>query len=227
MRLRKRMDKGARVPPHRTLAVAMACMSVVGAVRASEPSPGVAEVIRGGKPLWLASSKNPAQYVGATQESVPVALGRDSSPLKKLAAQVLGTRYPCAALALTLFDPPNGLETRWELVVDGVPTPKTAALIAANADQREIYESMPALGSLPFDPTRAMRLSMRIDTHATEPEISVSTIACKVIESGGFDLQVFEPSIRFVWNTYGAKLTGLYEVSATTAATASTTMGGK
>lgn len=220
MQIRERQSEGAGLAHGmRGLVVALGtCFSMTPAVNASDVNATGREPIAS-PPLWLASLSSPLHATASVTEPTspavradqPVTLGSSSSSVKQLAARVLANRYPCAAVALTLFDPPQTRDSRWYFMLDGAPTPATAALIASNADPRQIEESIRELGSTPYDPDSRLEVSMRIVTQPLASDASISTVECQVVDANGVSLQTLEPSVRFVWNTKGARLLGLYE----------------
>lgn len=187
----------------RSLTVAAACLTLTSGVGASEPEGASVDIVTG-KSLWQKPAK----------DAVPVMLGKTSASVKQLAARVLGERYPCSAVALTLFEPPATRDGRWEVQVRGAPTTATIALIANGAQEQQIDDSIRTLGGMPYDADRPLNVSVTITTRALAADISISTIACSVIDSwSGTPVQTLEPTIEFIWRPNGARLLGVYRQS--------------
>lgn len=189
------------------------CFTMTSIVPADEPAGAFVDAIPG-KPLWRYASTGPLQPTGfgnAAGDKPAVTLGRSSSSVKKLAAQVLGERYPCSAVALTLFEPPASRDGRWEIPLQGVPTSATVTLIANGAQDQQIAESIYTLGGTPYDPDRPLVVSVTVTTRPLAADVSLSTIQCTVIDSeNGAPLQTIEPTIEFLWRPAGARLLGVY-----------------
>jgi hypothetical protein len=226
MHVRDRMDEHMRPAWGNLAAAVVTCSCIAGAVHAGDQVGGVPEVsIANGKPLWLSANVK-ASAAAASKESAPVVMGRGSSSLKQIAARVLAERYPCAAVTLTVFEPPRSREGKWEFQLESAPTAHTAALIAANAEHQQIEKSMNVLGTVPYDPYDKLHLSVKVVTDPIAADASVSTIVCEVVDSYGRDLQKFEPSVRAVWRASGPQLLGLYETAAATTTAANSTPSG-
>lgn len=136
-----------------------------------------------------------------------VILGRASSGARELATRVLAERYPCSAIALTLFDPPAFGQGYWATRFYGAPTTRTAHLIAEGAREERIADSILALSSVPFDPERAMHVTITLRSRPLSAGIAVSTIRCEGLDAlTGIPLQRLEPVINFTWMTHSAQL---------------------
>ncbi len=182
------------------------CLTAVAAALVAAPvaqsgEPGsLAATVVAGKVLWQETQSAPSRGAEAAAMSsmsadiaaTPgVSIGKTSSSLKQLATRVLGERYPCAAVALMSFEPPAARESRWEMTLSGAPTPETAKLLATDAQQMQIYQSMHTLAVLPHFPGGELFVGARITTEPLGPNTAVSTIFCEVRAVTRFDGLIF------------------------------------
>jgi hypothetical protein len=194
---------------HRAIAALAVGLSITAAATASGISQASAE-LTAGSPLWLAAPSG-SQPVAA-KDDPPITVRFASSSVKSLAESVLATRFPCAGVALTQFDP-QSRSNNWYMVVDGVPTSTTLKLIARDASNAQIRESLGTLGSTPYDPNAVLAVAINVSTKALSTEESITTVRCEIVDPNGTELQRLEPAVRFTWNTSQVRLLGIYSES--------------
>jgi hypothetical protein len=147
--------------------------------------------------------------VSGDHVEAPVTLGPASQSLKQLAPRVLGQRYPCAAMALMLFDPNESSRRTWEVHLNGMPTPGTVHMLAENQSPALVVTTLHEV-SHPYDPDVTFRVALRITTESRAAEGALSSIVCALLDSTGATSSEAEPPLIFKWSPNGARLLGIY-----------------